>query len=64
MNGGTGNDSITGGPGSDHILGGPGNDTIFAIDHTRDAIDCGPGHDVVHADKIDIVKNCEVIRRS
>ena len=32
-----------------------------AIDHTRDVIDCGPGHDVVHADKIDAVKNCEVV---
>jgi Tol biopolymer transport system component len=74
LNGGLGNDRIFGGAGNDHLIGGPGkdilnggagNDTVDARDGQRDIIDCGAGHDIVHADTHDIVsKNCEVVRRS
>lgn len=63
--GGAGNDTLTGGLGRDHIYGGRGNDTIFARDGQRDVIDCGPGRDVVYADKHDVVaKNCETVHRT
>jgi Ca2+-binding RTX toxin-like protein len=62
--GDAGNDTITGGTGSDHIYGGLGNDRIYAFDRSRDVIDCGPGRDVVSADRHDTVrKNCEVVKR-
>jgi hypothetical protein len=38
---------------------------IHAADGARDTIDCGPGHDIVYADKHDVVaRNCEVVHRS
>jgi hypothetical protein len=44
--------------------GDPGNDNILAADGSKDTVDCGPGHDVVIADKADAVaKNCEVVHR-
>ena len=72
LSGGPSKDILIGGPGHDHIDGGGGNDVIGAQDGQRDWITCGtnaPGngmhdHDVVYADKIDIVaKDCEVIHR-
>lgn len=61
LSGGAGNDVIDGGPGRDQIFGGPGSDTIRAVDGTRDVIDCGPGRDRAYVDRIDVVKNCEVV---
>src|SRR5687768_16943049 len=48
--GGAGNDTIRGGKGFDRILGGKGRDVIYARDHHRDLIDCGPGKEVVYVD--------------
>lgn len=65
-------DVIVGGPGHDHISGGGGNDVIGAQDGERDWITCGTNlrsdgirdHDVVYADKVDVVaKDCEVVHR-
>jgi Ca2+-binding RTX toxin-like protein len=65
-------DVIVGGAGRDHISGGSGNDLIGAQDGERDWIACGTNlrsdgirdHDVVWADKVDIVaKDCEVVHR-
>jgi Tol biopolymer transport system component len=73
LNGGLGNDRLFGGAGNDHLIGGPGldllnggagNDTIDSRDGQRDTVDCGAGHDTVHADKHDVVsKNCEAVTR-
>jgi Ca2+-binding RTX toxin-like protein len=63
--GGPGNDTLYGGPGADRIFGGPGNDTIHAADGVKDTVDCGPGRDIVYADKHDkIATNCEVVHRT
>src|SRR5436853_319704 len=59
-----GNDYLDGGKGHDHILGGAGRDTIYARDDARDTIDCGSGRDIAFVDPHDVVKNCEVVRRS
>jgi Ca2+-binding RTX toxin-like protein len=64
IEGDEGSDRLTGGPGADHLFGGPGDDTIIARDGVRDSISCGPGHDTVVADRIDVVaRNCERVRR-
>jgi Tol biopolymer transport system component len=64
LGGGAGNDTIIGGSGHDTILGGPGNDVIRARDGERDWIDCGPGTDTVHADRVDVVaRGCESVLR-
>jgi hypothetical protein len=72
LDGGEFADILVGGPGHDHINGGTGNDLIGAQDGERDWITCGtsgPGsgvheHDVVYADKIDIVApDCEIVHR-
>jgi hypothetical protein len=60
---GAGNDRINPGKGRDTVFGGAGNDTIQAADKTRDVIDCGPGRDSVVADKIDVLKGCERVKR-
>lgn len=63
--GGPGADLLIGGSGRDTFLGGGGNDVIRARDHVRgERINCGAGHDVVYADKGDIVaRNCEKVHR-
>jgi len=61
IDGGRGNDVITGGSGADHIDAGPGSDTVNAADGERDLIDCGTGNDHAVVDKVDIVKNCELV---
>jgi dipeptidyl aminopeptidase/acylaminoacyl peptidase len=53
----------TTGPG-DVIDAGAGNDTIRARDGFRDTVVCGPGRDTVWADKIDLIRGCEIVRRS
>ncbi len=75
---GFGDDVIVGGPGRDAISAdraggecGPlwcklpfGNDRIDARDGQRDSISCGPGTDLVLADRVDIVaRDCEKVRR-
>jgi Ca2+-binding RTX toxin-like protein len=61
--GDAGNDSINGGVGRDSVSGGAGNDTVQAKDGERDTINCGAGKDSVVADKTDVVKGCEKVRR-
>ena len=71
--GGIGNDRLLGGPGNDRLEGhkgrdkldgGTGADRLEARDGAKDVILCGPGHDVVIADRLDtIAKTCEVVRR-
>jgi hypothetical protein len=58
---------------SDRLRGTPRRDTIYALEGNdridvrgggRDFVDCGPGHDVVRADRRDVVAhNCERRRR-
>jgi Ca2+-binding RTX toxin-like protein len=60
---------IIGGSGRDRIKAGAGNDSIDAIDPYRPgserAVDCGPGYDVVRADRRDLrrtrFRDCEQI---
>jgi hypothetical protein len=61
IDGGPGNDVITGGAGADHIDAGPGSDTVNAADGERDVIDCGTGNDHAIVDKVDVVRNCELV---
>ena len=57
-------DTLVGGPGRDRLFGGFDNDTIRARDGERDIVGCGPGADVVYADRLDLVGvDCERIRR-
>lgn len=59
-----GSDRITGSSGRDRLFGGDGNDTIDARDGTFDVVGCGPGHDSVDADRIDLVGvDCEHVTR-
>jgi arylsulfatase A-like enzyme len=72
--GGDGNDSLSGGPGNDRLrgragadrlFGEEGNDAIAASDAARDDVVCGPGRDVVLADRVDrVARDCEVVRRA
>jgi Ca2+-binding RTX toxin-like protein len=72
LSGGPSKDLLIGGPGHDHISSGGGNDLIGAQDGERDWITCGTNlksdgirdHDVVYADRIDVVAHdCEVVHR-
>jgi Tol biopolymer transport system component len=59
-----GNDAIDGRAGPDLIVAGAGNDRIAAKDGTRDRIVCGPGRDVAHVDRHDLVaRDCESVSR-
>lgn len=70
LRGGPGNDSLDfiGGDrfqaGKDRVFGGGGRDLIDEHnDGAVDVIDCGPGRDLVYADRSDRVRdNCEVVR--
>jgi hypothetical protein len=42
---------------------GAGNDLVDARNGRIDTIDCGPGRDVVWADRRDVVRNCEIVHR-
>ncbi len=64
INAGNGNDDITPGAGKDIANGQGGDDTISARDSERDTIDCGAGRDKVTADRTDVVKNCEYVKRA
>jgi len=59
VNGGGGGDLLNGGAGADTLNGDAGADVVYALDGEVDVIDCGAGRDVVHADAVDIVTNCE-----
>lgn len=62
--GGGGADTLIGGPGDDRVHGGDSPDAIWVRDGRRDTVDCGPGIDVVDADRRDVVHpNCERVRR-
>lgn len=61
--GGPGADRLSGGPGPDDVRAGAGNDRVAARDGTPDRVDCGPGRDVVVADRLDVMTGCEVVRR-
>jgi Tol biopolymer transport system component len=57
-----GNDLIEGtGAGGDVIRAGAGSDSIRARNGHRDTIDCGPGRDVVWADRSDRLHGCETV---
>jgi hypothetical protein len=66
-----GADTLLGGPGADQIYtvgrarvdAGPGADRVFVYNHRRDRVDCGPGRDRVLADRGDVLRHCERVRR-
>ncbi|MFL6005050.1 MAG: Ig-like domain-containing protein [Gaiellaceae bacterium] len=59
-----GNDLLVGGAGRDRFSGGAGNDVLRADDRQRDVVACGPGRDVVYADRFDrIARDCERVVR-
>jgi Ca2+-binding RTX toxin-like protein len=64
LTGGDGNDRLIGGRGKNLLMGGAGNDSFTVRDGKRDRVDCGPGKDSVTADKRDVLRHCERIRRS
>jgi hypothetical protein len=64
IRGGRGNDDITPGAGKDTVAAQGGDDVISARDGTKDTIDCGAGRDKVTADRTDVVKNCEFVKRA
>jgi Tol biopolymer transport system component len=45
----------------DVILAGAGNDKVHANDGHTDRVDCGPGHDIVWADRSDRLTHCETV---
>jgi len=47
----------------DVILAGAGNDQIRANDGQTDRVDCGPGRDIVWADRTDRLTHCEIVHR-
>jgi len=61
--GGAGNDVLTGGPGRNRYFGEGGRDRIEAANGLREVVDCGPGRDLVRADRSDRLRNCERIQR-
>ena len=62
--GGAGNDRLYGGTGRDRLVGAAGADVVSARGGGRDRVDCGPGRDLVRADRLDrVAKNCELVRR-
>lgn len=62
LRGGSGNDRLKGGPGADRISGGRGADAVYTRDHVADVVSCGPGRDLLVADRVDVRKGCEKVR--
>jgi N-acetylglucosamine-6-sulfatase len=58
-----GDDRIRGTRRPDWICAGGGRDVISVRGGGRDVVRCGPGRDVVHADRRDRLRGCEVVRR-
>jgi 6-phosphogluconolactonase len=63
LHGGPGRDRLRGGAGTDRLRGGAGRDTLDVRGGGRDRVHCGDGRDTVSADKGDVVRACEHIRR-
>ena len=64
IDGTPGADVIEGTPrGGDVIVAGSGNDIVHAHDGHADRVDCGPGRDVVWADRGDRLARCEIVHR-
>jgi uncharacterized delta-60 repeat protein len=72
VDGGSGNDRIRGGDGDDRLYGrrginryngGPGDDRIHARNGRSEVVECGPGRDVVKADRHDRLRRCERVTR-
>lgn len=61
---GSGVDTVIAGPGRDRVDGGGGGDTIRVRDGERDVVDCGTEQDTVVADRKDVLRHCERVRRS
>jgi Tol biopolymer transport system component len=60
-----GADNIHPGDGKDYVYAGAGPDVTYARDIYGDVISCGPGRDLVFADRKDRVsRDCERVRRS
>jgi N-acetylglucosamine-6-sulfatase len=65
LSGGSGNDVLRGRAGTDRLFGEGGSDSIAARDAARDDVVCGPGRDIVLADRVDrLARDCEMIRRA
>jgi len=60
LTGGAGADRLLGGPGSNAYDAGPGSDFVDAANGRRELVRCGPGRDRVKADRIDILRSCEL----
>jgi len=58
-------DFVEGGPGRDKIFTLDDRDRVLARDGERDEVDCGDGgsdgSDVVVADRVDLLRNCEIV---
>lgn len=63
LNGGAGNDYLQGEGGADRLVGEAGNDRIEARDGVADRVECGFGTDTAIVDRLDTVKDCEVVDR-
>jgi YVTN family beta-propeller protein len=63
LHGGPGRDLLRGGAGRDRLRGGAGRDTLDVRGGGRDRAHCGDGPDTVKADKADVVRACERVRR-
>ena len=64
LRGRDGPDRLFGDGGRDFLSGGPGRDSLHARDNARDVLLCGPGLDVVRADRRDTVApDCELVVR-
>ena len=63
--GGGGNDDIKGGRAKDVLKGGGGDDKLRVRRGGRDRVNCGPGKDVVFANRKrdQVAKNCEKVRK-
>ena len=64
IDGGRGDDRLYGDRGRDLIHAGKGWDAVVARDRFADRVTCGPGIDIVWADRQDAVSDdCEVVDR-
>jgi hypothetical protein len=59
LTGGGGPDQLLAGSGRDRVQAGAGKDLVSAQDGVAEAIDCGPGDDLVSADAEDHLIGCE-----
>ena len=59
LDGGAGNDAIDGDGGIDTVVGGDGDDLIDLRDGNPEVAVCGPGTDIVIADRVDALIGCE-----